>query len=311
MNGDQDPLTDAPSDTLRPPPQLTAEEAAMMADFRGRGLHPYYSHIAQKRIPGCENCGGRKCPRVCKMDGRSAGVEPAIASGLAKLLAGCGVDALEEGEPGHITGVQVRVDDKTEVLTAKTYVLAAGSFGSPTLLLRSQGRSSAGCANSSGKVGRGLMFHINNFFAVWPRRGRKPIGNSRAISFRDFYVHKGYRLGLVQSMGFGADYGTIAMYLQMQIERSRLAKYKKLQPLLNIPALVAVKLFGDADVFVAQMEEFSDPQNRVILNAEDPEVFTFKYTTAPEVSHRQALLRRAIRRTLGRWRIMLLSVNRS
>ena len=308
VRGGEDDLSNIPSPKLRTPPALTEEESAMMAEFRDRGLHPYYSHIAQKRLENCTNCLNGKCPRTCKMDGRSAGVEPALASGLAMLLSECDVEALVEEHPEHITGVRVAHGGKTAILRAKTYILAAGSFGSPTLLLRSTGRFAAGCANSSDWVGRGLMFHIDNFFAVWPRRGRKPIGNSRAVSSRDFYVSEGQRLGLVQSMGYEANYGTILRFLLMQFERSRFAKYTKLRRLLNIPALLAAKLFGNADVFVAQMEIFPEPENRVVLNAQDPEIFTFKYTVAQDVFTRQVALRRAVRRALGRWRMMFLSI---
>lgn len=280
----------------------------MMADFRGRGLHPYYSHIAQKRLERCANCLGGKCPMACKMDGRSAGVEPALASGKAALLTDCEVEELLEEPAGRISGVRVKHEGQTTLLEARTYVLAAGSFGSPTLLLRSTRQSASGCANSSDWVGRGLMFHIDNFFAVWPRRGQKPIGRSRAISTRDFYLHKGNRLGLVQSMGYEADYGTIIRFLVMQFERSRFAKSEKLKRLLNIPALIAAKLFGNADVYVAQMEDFPVATNRVVLNKEDPEIFTFEYTVARDVFVRQVVLRRIIRRAMGWWRIMFLSI---
>ncbi len=308
VRGGVDELSDVPSVKLRPHPDLTAEEEAMMAEFRDRGMHPYYSHIAQKRLDNCKNCLGGKCPLACKMDGRSAGVEPALASGQAALLPDCDVDRLEEDSPGKITGVRVRHKGEAFVLRANTYVLAAGSFGSPTLLLRSTDQSEAGCANSSDWVGRGLMFHIDNFFAVWPRRGAKPIGTSRAISTRDFYHRKGQRLGLVQSMGYEANYGTIMRFLIMQFERSRFAKYKKLQRFLNIPALIAARMFGNADVFVAQMEDFPVPENRVVLNKEDPEVFTFEYSVAQDVFTRQVILRRSVRKAVGWWRMMFLSI---
>ncbi len=302
VRGDPDPLSDIPMPKLRPPPDRSPAEAAMMAEFESRGLNPYYSRIAQKRLEGCANCLGGKCPRACKMDGRSAGVEPALASGQAALLVEAEVEALLEDTPGRITGVRVRQGGRTEVLRAGTYILSAGSFGSPTLLLRS------GVANSSDWVGRGLMFHIDNFFAVWPRRGNAPIGASRAVSTRDFYAHDGQRLGLVQSMGYAANYGTILRFLLMQFDRSRFAKYPRLKGFLNIPALLAERFFGNADVFVAQMEEFPDPENRVILNDTDPEVFTYRYTTARDVFDRQKILRRIIRKSLGWWRMMFLSI---
>ncbi len=308
VHGDKDALSKIPSPSLRQPPELTQAEAAMMKELRGRGLHPYYSHIAQKRVADCANCVGGKCPKTCKMDGRSAGVEPALQSGHAALLSDCSVEEIIEDTQGRVSGVRVRQDTQEVKLSAQTYVLAAGAFGSPTLLLRSKGRSADGCANSSGWVGRGLMFHIDNFFAIWPRRGNKPIGQSRAVSLRDFYTSKGQRLGLTQSMGYEANYGTILHFLHMQFDKSRFAKSSKLRRLLSIPALAATKIFGNADVFVAQMEDFPSADNAVVLNADDPEVFTFQYKVAPDVAARQAVLRRAIRRGLGWWRMMFLSI---
>lgn len=152
------------------------------------------------------------------------------------------------------------------------------------------------------------MFHIDNFFAVWPRRGQKPIGRSRAISTRDFYLHDGHRIGLIQSMGYEADYGTIMRFLLMQFERSRFASFTRLRRLLNIPALIAAKLFGNADVYVAQMEDFPKAENRVVLHTADPEIFTFEYTVSQDVLTRQKVMRRAIRRALGWWRMMFLSI---
>ena len=142
------------------------------------------------------------------------------------------------------------------------------------------------------------MFHIDNFFAVWPKRGNTPIGNSRAISTRDFYLHEGHRLGLIQSMGYEANYGTIIRFLLMQFDRSRFARFGWMKKFLNIPALIASKLFGSADVFVAQMEVFPDPENRLLRNDDDPDVFRFRYTNAPDVMARQRVLRRAVRQDL-------------
>lgn len=308
VHGTEDPLSDVPSPSLHNPPELTEAEQAMMADFQACGITPYQSHIAQKRLPGCANCLGGKCPRSCKMDGRSAGVEPALATDRAGLLTDCEVLSLIQTEADSIAGIRVRQHGAEATLSAPVYVLAAGSFGSPTLLLRSTDQSPDGCANSSGWVGRGLMFHVNNFFAVWPRRGNAPIGQSRAISTRAFYLIDGHRLGLTQAMGYIADYGTILNFLRMQFVQSRFARFSRIEGLLRIPAMVAERLFGNADVFVAQMEDFPHPDNRVTLNETDPEVFTFHHTLDPEVHKRQRVLRKAIRRALGRWRMMFLSI---
>mgnify|MGYP001004293196 CR=1 FL=1 len=103
-------------------------------------------------------------------------------------------------------------------------ILAAGALHSPRLLLGSCGVHPAGCANSSGWVGRGLMFHLTELIALWPRRGSPSVGATRCLSLRDFYTYRGNRLGLVQSMGVKADAGVIASHLKGMIDQSVLRR---------------------------------------------------------------------------------------
>ena len=61
------------------------------------------------------------------MDGRSAGVEPALASGRAALAANS--EALRlVGTSSRVTGVEVRRDGRTLVLSAPRIILAAGAL---------------------------------------------------------------------------------------------------------------------------------------------------------------------------------------
>lgn len=305
VRGEADPLSDEPAPPL-PAPALTEAEAALFRDLRAAGLHPYRAHEALRRLPGCSDCLGRKCPRPCKMDGRSAGVEPALATGCAALLADASVEELIE-DAGRITRLRVRAEGREVLLSADVFVLAAGALQSPNLLLRSTAIHAEGCANSSGWVGRGLMFHLSEMVALWPRRGQPTVGATRAISFRDIYAHDGQRLGLVQSMGVAAEAGQIAGHLKGILSRTGLHRIPGASRLATLVAKIGADVFGSATVLAGLVEDLAYHGNRVRPHPEDPEVPLIDYAVSDELKTRRALFRRLLREKLGRHRLMFLT----
>ncbi len=304
--GHEDPLsTERPSSLLNPPEQAHGD-SVMMQGFRNNNLHPYQAHMAVRYVPGCKNCFGFKCPRKCKMDGRSAGVEPALATGNAILLDNCEVTALR-GSTKSITHIDVERDGQKFTLRARRYVLAAGALASPRLLLVSSCASWLhGCANSSGLVGRNLMFHVNEMIALWPKHDQKYDGASKAIAMRDLYYRDDKRYGVVQAMGLEASYGEIVHYLNMMFDRSIFKPLKPLRHLTRIPAFLAAKLFGSAKIFVGIMEDLPYAHNRVILDQADPGRISVQYMFAPELVERHYNFRRMMKRAFrGQWSAFL------
>jgi choline dehydrogenase-like flavoprotein len=296
--GDHDPLSPEPASNLRPPPELDPGDRSMMASFRRAGLNPYRAHLGVKFLPGCKLCFGYKCPRPCKMDGRSAGVEPALETGNAVLLDMCTVRALR-GTASAISHIEAERDGEMLTLRAKRYVLAAGALGSPRLLLASKAEHwPDGCANSSGLVGRNLMFHLNEMVALWPERGTKFNGPTKALSLRDFYHQDGRRYGTLQAMGIDAAYGEITYFLNTLFDRSALRRLRPLREFTRIPALIAAKLFGSAKIYSGIVEDVGYEENRVVLDETDPDRLRFEYTIRPELRQRRGEFRRLIRRRL-------------
>jgi choline dehydrogenase-like flavoprotein len=134
--GTPDPLSKEDPVPLQDAPDLNATEAALMAGLTQAGLHPYHAHTALRRLPGCRKCLGHKCPRICKMDGRSAGVEPALATGKAALIQEAEVLQILS-DRATVTGLKLRTADGVHQLTTRRVVLAAGALSSPRLLLAS------------------------------------------------------------------------------------------------------------------------------------------------------------------------------
>lgn len=297
--GEQDPRATT-SSVLLPPPSLTTSDKAIMDRFRRNGLNPYHSHLGIRFLPGCDLCLGHKCPRACKMDGRSAGVEPALETGNAAILDLCEVKALH-GTKNSITHIEARRGDEDLKLRAKQFILAAGAFGSPRILLASQNDYwPNGCANSSGLVGRNLMFHLTEMLAIWAPRGTPFQGASKAITLRDFYYHNNHRLGMLQSMGLEASYGVIANYLKGLFDRSALRNMKRLRRFSPLPAYAAAKLFGKANVFAGIIEDLPYSHNRVIFDRHNPSGMCFEYTIADELVERRRQFRQLVRkRTSG------------
>ncbi len=306
IRGEPDPLSPVPSPALQPPLPLSPADAALKRTWQDKGLHPYQLHSAIRRLEGCNDCMGFKCPMRCKMDGRSAGVEPALETGNAALLDRCEVLSLE-ANGDRVTGLSVLRDGQTLTLRARTVVLAAGAFGSPRLLLASRNTAwPDGCANTSGLVGRNLMFHLNELVALWPGKGADT-GPSKALGFRDLYHVNGQRFGMVQAMGIDVTYGEIVYFLKMLVERSPLRHVPALKELTRIPAAIAARMFGSAKVFVGLMEDLPYPENRVLLD-DDPDVIRFDYTLHPELLRRRRAFRKLIRRAFKGQRHMFLAL---
>jgi len=306
--GEPDPLSSEAMAALADAPTPATGDAQMMQGFRNAGLHPYQAHMATRFLPECKQCFGFKCPRKCKMDGRSAGVEPALETGNATLIDMCEVLALRSTDD-TVSHIEVRHNDEVFNLRAKRFVLAAGALSSPRLLLASCSENwPQGLANSSGLVGCNLMFHVNEMFAIWPKRGQGFKGASKAIALRDFYFQNGQRYGVVQALGLDASYGEIVHYLNMMFDRSFLAALKPLRNLTRIPAFLAGKLFGNAKVFVGILEDMPYADNRVVLELGNPSKISIQYHFENELLKRRHQFRRLIKRGFHGHRLAFLGI---
>jgi gluconate 2-dehydrogenase alpha chain len=145
------------------------------------GLHPYRAPTGVNSVeydgrPGCNNCGFcgyYGCPIHAKGD-PIASLTRALRTGRCEIRPEAYVvELLLDAAGTRATGV--RYDDHSGgsgVVSADWVVLACGAFETPRLLLRN------GVANSSGLVGRHLMYHFQTFsvgsfpFSLHAERGR-------------------------------------------------------------------------------------------------------------------------------------------
>ena len=120
----------------------------------------------------------------------------------ARLLDECEVVRLEATR-SRVTGVICNWQGKQICLHGRFIVLAAGALASPGILLASASSSwPNGLANESGLVGRNLMRHFVDLYAVFFSDIEGHGDNRRKeVAFNDFYQVDGEKLGSVQSFG--------------------------------------------------------------------------------------------------------------
>lgn len=301
--GQQNPLASEPVD-LRSTPQDTDVEREIISSLQNAGLHPYRSHTALKAYPNCKNCFGSKCPRNCKQDGRSAGVEPALATGRASLLDNCEVTKIK-GTRNSVSELEARRQGETLTFTARRYILSAGALRSPHVLLQSASEDwPNGCANENDLVGRNLMFHLNEIFALWLPSHTQ--ATTKTITVRDFYSFDAEHYGLVQALGTTASYGEIVHALNQMYDRSFFRVVPVLRQFNRIPAAILIKILGNAQIFVGSLEDYPYLENRV-LQASDPDVVRFQYNFSPELRARRKRFRKKISNKMKGLRTLFLN----
>lgn len=291
--------------TLLEPVQMNMCDGHFFSSLQANGMHPYRLPVGFEATPDCLQCGGVICPKNCKSDARNTFIEPALASGNAHLLDFCTVEHIEATDDA-VTSLSCNHMGKPLVLKARMYVLAAGALSTPVLMLNSTSRSwPNGVANSSGMIGRNLMFHATDFFAVWPKERFNRAPPKKSIGVRDFYQYRGIDLGTIQSTGLNANYNNILHFLRTLIDGNRFRRVRFLKPLLRFPAAAAAFLFGKATVFSTILTDLPYPDNRVVPDPEQPGGMHFEYTIRSELVERVKLLRELCREAFRGHRMMI------
>jgi choline dehydrogenase-like flavoprotein len=124
---------------------------------------------------------------------------------------------------------------------------------------------------------------------------------------RDFYVHRGRRLGYVQSMGLDAGRGEIAGYIKDQLRRHGVRNELLLSLLAKLPSHFGALMFGNAGIFAAMAEDDPNPENRIILDPNEPDGASFSYTIADDLRQRADELRLAFSSSVRPWRMLRIS----
>lgn len=285
---------------------LSAWDGQFVRMLEAKGLHPLRLHLGIAKQQ-CKECFGRICYQRCKRDARTVCVEPALANPNCLLLDDCEVTSLD-ADSVHVKEVHAIRAGEHLKFKARIVVLSAGAYFSPVLLLRSQSITwPNGLANSSGMVGRNLMFHASDYLALWAPKRYASKGVQKSLALRDFYSVDGKPLGSMQSIGMDAGHGNIALYLKQVAGRYQFGTLKPVQKFLSLFARLAAILFGQARVFSTITEDYPNPNNRVMLSPSEPSGMHFEYTISPDLQLRVNTLRAKLRAAVSPWRMMPLN----
>jgi choline dehydrogenase-like flavoprotein len=302
--GTHDPLSAHTFNHISEPPPLGPCDTDFVQFFQRNGLHPYRLHVGIRYRPGCDECLGRLCYKNCRADVRSVLAE---SQNKPTIMARSEVLKLEATQDRIMRAI-VRRGNELITIQARVFVMAAGAIHTPKLLLQSRNDHwPDGLANRSGLVGRNLMFHATQAFALWPSKRLAATGPRKSIMFRDFYEVNGRRCGAVQSTGFELGYGEFLMHLYDRFDHSAIRSVRMIRPLLRVPALATIKTLGRGTIFVCLVEDMPYPENRVVLDANEADGVRMKYTIKDELRERVTLFRQLLTERLRGRRMIFLS----
>jgi choline dehydrogenase-like flavoprotein len=299
-NGGHDPCDGDDDAVLRPPPPLSERDQWLHDRCAAAGLEPYRVHSAVDDRPGCTMCLGALCPRLCKGDGASRGLIPALEQPGARLALDFAVERLEQAD-GRVVAVHGRQRGEPVAVRGATVVLAAGAFATPLLLLNSTDEAHPqGLGNDAGMVGRGVMFHVEQMFAAWAPGGLRNDGPPKTFASRTFYAVGGERHGAIQSFTNAVQGGNIADYLRQLAPQSGIGLVQlAVRVACKLLGQVLARLFRDAALFSVRTEDYAYAGNRIAPDAGSASGFAIEYTFPAELRARAGALRRTTKRTLA------------
>jgi choline dehydrogenase-like flavoprotein len=184
--------------------------AGLAGRLRDQGVTPTSNAMGVDRRPGgscirCATCDGFPCPLGAKSDAETCAIDPALATGHARLQTGVRVRRIVADAGGRrVDRLVAQGPDGALEVTGERFVLAAGAVNSAALLLASADpRHPCGLANSSDQVGRNLMLHNNAHIVAVDLDRRNDVTFQKTLSVNDWYLDggDGFPLGTLQLIG--------------------------------------------------------------------------------------------------------------
>ena len=229
--------------------------AALAARLRAAGVHPSATAIGVDLRPGgacvrCATCDGFPCRLGAKSDAEVCAIDPALATGSARLETGVRVQQLVTDASGRRVAHALGVGPSGPVTVhGRRFVVSAGAANSAALLLGSGGTAHPdGVGNSSGRLGTSFMMHNNAHIAAIDLDRRNDVVFQKTLAVTDWYEDggDGHPLGSLQTIGK-------VQGVMMKSWATRVPR-----PVLDAIAHRSVE-------WLVMAEDLPDPANRVTL----------------------------------------------
>ncbi len=308
VRGTADPLRDGESlDHFIDPPPFSPGTEELFNFFTEKGLHPYHLPLACEYVPDCECCQGYLCSRNCKNDSARICLEPALKDFNAHLLDECEILRLEATR-NEVTEVICSWKGAELNLKASIVVLAAGALESPGILLRSASPSwPNGLANESGLVGRNLMRHYVDLYAI-PMKTRKQFSVSfKEIAFNDFYISGERKYGTVQSFGALPPASIVAEEMEQELCEGSFALSGSLFRLAKpFVKLFLGKILSRKLIIATIMEDLPYKENTVTISRDKKKDLIMRYQISEHEQERIERFRIEVEKILKPYKFMLI-----
>lgn len=308
VRGTPDPLNSRIGSEYYPAPKISDNDHQVFETLKVAGLHPYRAHVACEFVLGCTECVGQICSKDCKNDARKICLNPAINNYGAEIINQCEVLKLE-ADGSNISGVVCSVNNKTVEFRADIVVLAAGGLHTPAILLKSKSDHwPNGLSNSSGLVGRNLMWHASDFIAVKSFNFKSSVGARKALAFNDFYFHNGTKMGTVQSVGVSVDFEYILSYAKrVKSKFPKLVQFILHDFICRTVAKIGGCVFKNTVLLVTIVEDLPYLHNRVFVDDLNNRKIVFEYSFTSELRARSSGLIKKVSEALRNYWVIRLS----
>ena len=231
--------------------------AALADRLRAAGVRPSSTAIGVDLRPGgscvrCATCDGFPCRLGAKSDAEVCAIDPALATGSARLATGVRVERLVTDGSGRSVTHAVGIGPSGPVTVhARRFVVSAGAANSAALLMASASSEHPdGLANSSGRLGTSFMMHNNAHIAAIDVDGRNDVVFQKTLAVTDWYEDggDGHPLGSLQTIG--------------KVQGVMMKSWATRVPLRVLEAIARRSV-----EWLVMAEDLPDPANRVTLTA--------------------------------------------
>ncbi|MFT4517690.1 MAG: choline dehydrogenase-like flavoprotein [Halioglobus sp.] len=311
VRGGVDPLRNSNKIEYLLPPQLMPPNQALHDFLLGKGLHPYQLPMACEQIPDCRGCQSFLCSKSCKNDSSRMCLQPAIDNYGAQLLDECEVLRIEASSTA-VDKLICSHQGKEIKLSASRFIVAAGALETPRLLLNSSSTDwPAGLGNKTGLIGKNLMRHYIDLYAVFTGDKIEPGSRIKELAFNDLYDGENGKLGSVQSFGFLPPPAILVEEMERDIRHDlgaiAAAAFKLIKPLARFGLGT---MLSRAVILASTMEDAPSENNRLTLSDEPDALGRSKiqlsYTISDGEHRRIETLRNKMKKVLSPYRYLLL-----
>lgn len=260
--GTLDPLDPDDDAKLIDPPAISPTIANLARTLEANGRHPFRMHVGIDYLPGCKECQGERCLRLCKSDSYTRALQVELAEKRAHLRTDASVESISPRTTGGYDIVVRSAAGASELLSSRRVILAAGALNTPLILQRSPALWPNGRAPQL--VGGGLMFHFGDIFAIQDAEGKDPAhGAMKVLGFRDHYIDDGMPMAECQSLGMASSPWMVSKYLEAEAMEMGIGHLPMLRLATDAIGALAAAMFKRSVLFTSNLEDLPYPTNRV------------------------------------------------